>query len=133
MNNFERLGRRLFWSASLLLIAFLAACGGGGDNTRSSAKAITAYSLAGVAGTINEAGKTIAVTLPFGSSVTALVANFTTTADSVKVGATTQASGATANNFSSPVAYLATAADASTATYTVTVTLTSNSDKAITA
>jgi len=54
-----------------------------------SAKAITAYSIAGfpaVAGTINEAAKTIAVTMPFGTDVTALVATFTTTGSSVKVG-----------------------------------------------
>jgi hypothetical protein len=40
----------------------------------SSAKAITAFSLAGVTGTINETGKTIAVVMPYGTDVTALVA-----------------------------------------------------------
>ena len=101
-----------------------------------SAKAITAYSIAGfpaVAGTINEAAKTIAVTMPFGTSVTALVATFATTGTNVKVGAAVQTSAATANNFTAPVAYTVTAADASTATYTVTVTLAANSAKAITA
>ncbi len=101
-----------------------------------SAKAITAYSIAGfpaVAGTINEAAKTIAVTMPFGTNVTALVATFTTTGVSAKVGAAVQTSTATANNFTAPVAYTVTAADASTATYTVTVTLAANSAKAITA
>ncbi len=87
-----------------------------------SAKAISAYSLAGVTGTINEASKTIAVTMPNGTNVTALVANFTTTGTSVKVAAVAQQSGTTANNFTSPVAYIVTAADATTATYTVTVT-----------
>ncbi len=101
-----------------------------------SAKAITAYSIAGfpaVAGTINEAAKTIAVTMPFGTDVTALVATFTTTGESVKVGTAAQTSTVTANNFTAPVAYTVTAADASTATYTVTVTLAPNSAKAITA
>jgi hypothetical protein len=101
-----------------------------------SAKAITAYSIAGfpaVAGTINEAAKTIAVTVPFGTNVTALVAAFTTTGENVKVGATVQTSTATANNFTAPVAYIVTAADASTATYTVTVTVAANTAKAITA
>jgi hypothetical protein len=101
-----------------------------------TAKAITAYSFVGytgAAGTINEAAKTIAVTLPFGTIVTNLVATFTTTGNSVQVGSTVQTSTATANDFTSPVAYIVTAADASTATYTVTVTLASNTDKAITA
>jgi hypothetical protein len=101
-----------------------------------TAKALTAYSFVGhtgAAGTINEASKTIAVTLPFGTSVTNLIATFTTTGNSVQVGSTVQTSTATANDFTSPVAYIVTAADASTATYTVTVTLASNTDKAITA
>jgi hypothetical protein len=98
-----------------------------------TAKAITAYSLAGVTGTINKTAKTIAVTVPYGTSVTALAATFTTTGASVKVGTTTQTSGTTANDFTSPVAYIVTAADSSTATYTVTVTVASSSAKAITA
>ena len=89
----------------------------------SSAKAITAFSLNGVAGTINETGKIIAVTMPFGTSVTSLVATFTTTGASVKVGSTVQINGTTANNFTSPVTYTVTAADASTQDYTVTVTV----------
>jgi hypothetical protein len=88
-----------------------------------NAKAMTVFSLAGITGTINESGKTIAVALPSGTIVTALVATFTTTGASVKIGATTQVSGATANNFTSSVAYIVTAADASTATYTVTATV----------
>ena len=101
-----------------------------------SAKAMTAYSIAGfpaVAGSINEAAKTIAVTVPFGTNVTALVATFTTAGASVKVGTAIQTSTATANDFSAPVAYIVTAADASTATYAVTVTVAQNSAKAITA
>ena len=88
-----------------------------------TAKAITAYSLAGVAGTINEAAKTIAVTVQSGTNVTALVATFTITGTGVKVGAVTQTNGTTANNFTGPVAYTVTAADGTTATYTVTVTV----------
>ncbi len=100
-----------------------------------SAKEITAYSLAGVTGTINETAKTIVVTMPFGTDVTALVATFTTTGASVHVGAAAQVSGTTANNFTSPVAYTVTAADGTTATYTVTTTVAAalNSAKAITA
>ncbi|MCX5831647.1 MAG: ice-binding family protein, partial [Deltaproteobacteria bacterium] len=91
-----------------------------------SAKAITAYSFAGFTdsvGIINEAAKTIAVTVPPATPVTALVATFTATGPVVKVGTTVQTSTATANDFTSPVAYIVTAADSTTATYTVTVTL----------
>ena len=99
----------------------------------SSAKAITAFTLAGVVGTINETGKTIAVTMPFDTSVTNLVATFTTTGVSVKVGSTVQESGTTAHSFTSPVTYTVTAADATTQDYTVTVAVASSSAKAITA
>ena len=99
----------------------------------SPAKAITAFSLAGVVGTINETGKTIAVPMPFGTVVTALVATFTTTGANVKVGSTLQISGTTAHNFTSPVIYTVTAADATTQDYTVTVTVALSSAKAITA
>jgi hypothetical protein len=102
----------------------------------SSAKAITAYSFvgySGAAGTINEPAKTIAVNLPFGTDVTALVATFTTTGTVVKVGAVAQTSGTTANNFTSTKAYTVTAADGSSVTYTVTVTVAPSSAKAITA
>ena len=88
-----------------------------------SAKSITAFSLAGVVGTINETGKTISVTMPSGTNVTSLVATFTTTGASVKVGSTIQISGTTARNFTNPVVYTVTAADATTQDYTVTVTL----------
>ena len=53
-----------------------------------------------VAGTINETAKTIALSLPYGTAITALVASFTTTGSSVKVGSTAQVSGTTANGFS---------------------------------
>jgi hypothetical protein len=89
--------------------------------------AITAFSFQGLAppvtGIIAEADHTIALTVPFGTSVTALVATFTTTEESVAVGATLQVSGVTPNDFSSPVTYTVIAADASTQDYTVTVTL----------
>jgi len=89
--------------------------------TASSAKSITAFSLGGVAGTINEAENTIAITMPSGTNVTNLVATFTTTGAIVEVGSTVQVSGTTANNFTSPVVYTVTAVDATTQNYTVTV------------
>jgi hypothetical protein len=90
-----------------------------------SAKAITAFSFTSpaVSGVVTEGTHTIAVNVPFGTNVTALVATFTTTGSSVAVGATPQVSGTTPNNFTSPVTYIVTAADASTQAYVVTVTV----------
>jgi hypothetical protein len=101
-----------------------------------SVKAISAFSFVGfpaATGVINEAAKTIGVILPFGTTVTNLIAKFTTTGIDVKVGATVQTSGSTPNNFTNPVQYIVTAADSSTAIYTVTVTVAPISAKAITA
>jgi len=106
----------------------------------SSAKDITAFSFtaaknpslsADVVGTITSTN--IAVTVPYGTPVTALIATFTTTGKTVTVGATTQVSGTTANNFTSAVTYKVTAADSSTKSYTVTVTVALNPAKDITA
>ncbi|MDO8412960.1 MAG: ice-binding family protein [Gallionellaceae bacterium] len=137
MNRPEIVTKSLMWFVVLLLVCLTAGCGGkglsSGNIAPEVAKAITAFSLAGVAGTINETAKTIAVPMPYGTNVTALIATYTTTGAGVKVGATTQVSAATANDFTSPVAYIVTAADNSTATYNVTVTVAPNSAKAITA
>jgi hypothetical protein len=99
-----------------------------------SGKAITSFGFANpqAVGTINESAKTISVTVPNGTNVTALVAIFTTTGASVKVNNVTQVSGTTAIDFTSPVSYLVTAGDSSTVTYTVTVTVASASGKQIT-
>jgi formylglycine-generating enzyme required for sulfatase activity len=97
-----------------------------------SVKEITAFSLNGVAGTINETGKTIAIDMPFGTDVTALVATFTTTGASVKESSTVQISGTTANDFATPVVYTVTASDGTSVTYTAVVTVATASAKAIT-
>ncbi|MFA6508582.1 MAG: chitobiase/beta-hexosaminidase C-terminal domain-containing protein, partial [Treponemataceae bacterium] len=101
----------------------------------SSAKALTAFSFASPAatGVITEASHTVAVSVPYGTNVTALVATFDTTGASVMVGATTQVSGTTPNNFTSPVTYRVTAGDTSYQDYTVTVTVALNPAKDITA
>lgn len=93
---------------------------------------INTYSLAGVSGTIDSGTETIAVTVPYGANVTALVATFTTTGASVKVGNNTQVSGVTANNFTAPVTYIVTAADGTMTYYTVTVTVAAQDAKVIT-
>ena len=66
-------------------------------------------------------GDLILVSLPSATTLTALKATFTTTGVSVAIGATPQTSDVTANDFTGPLAYTVTAADASTATYTVSV------------
>jgi len=137
-NKFDNITKRvnnpLTWFMALLVAALLAGCGGGGSSgVASSDKAITAYALVGVSATINESAKTIALTLPFGTSLTNRVATFTTTGVSVTVGAAVQTSGVSANTFTSAVAYIVTAADGTTATYTVSVNVALATDKAITA
>ncbi|OAS13251.1 DUF5018 domain-containing protein, partial [Paenibacillus oryzisoli] len=93
------------------------------------AKAITAFSFASPAatGTVNETNKTIAVTVPHGTNVTALVPTI------AHSGASISPTSGTAQNFTSPVTYTVTAADGSTQVYTVTVTVAANPAKAITA
>ena len=96
--------KRKLWSVLgvvLMMVFTLMACSSSSDTPLSSAKAITAYSLAGATGVINEGAKTIAVTVPYGTVVTALKATFTTTGASVKIGSTVQVSGTTANDFTS--------------------------------
>ena len=92
---------------------------------RDPAKAITAFSFQGltpaVIGAVAQADRTITLTVPYGTDVTALVATFTTTGASVRVGATRQVSGRTPNDFSARVTYIVTAADASMRAYAVTV------------
>ena len=156
MKKFESVAgyNPLMWFMALLLSVFMVGCGGssggvsastpgGAQGGASTAKAITGYWLAWTTGTPGTATGTItgsaspyaiAVTVPSGTDVTAMVATFTTTGSSVKIGAAVQTSAATSNNFSAPpVAYMVTAADTSTAIYNVTVTVASTSAKAITA
>jgi hypothetical protein len=127
MNRYNSVTESLTWLIALLLAAVVAGCGGGSGSPTvpaTSSKAFTSYSFAsapGATGTIDETAKTISVTVANATSVTALRAIFTTTGASVKVGTLEQVSGTTPNNFTSPVAYIVTAANASAVTYTVTV------------
>ncbi|SHF11487.1 S-layer homology domain-containing protein, partial [Anaerotignum propionicum] len=96
----------------------------------STAKAITAFDFNGltpaVTGTVNEGAKTIALTVPYGTDVTALVPSITHT------GASVSPNTGEAQNFTSPVTYTVTAADSSTQQYSVTVTVALSTAKAIT-
>lgn len=126
----------LFLSLAFLTI-FLTACGGGHDDTeippeiQSSSKSITAFSIAGVPAIMT--GQQLQVTVPNGTDVRRLVATFTTSGLHVAVTNEPQVSGFTVQDFSSPVAYVLTAADGTTATYTVTVIEAPSQAKAISA
>ena len=100
-----------------------------GDLMASPTKAITAFNFNGltpnVIGTVNEASKTIALTVPYGTDVTALVPTIAHT------GASISPNTGGAQNFTNPVEYKVTAADSSTQKYTVTVTKIANPAKAI--
>lgn len=90
----------------------------------SSEKEISEFSFAGLAPTVTGTitGTDIALTVPYGTDVTSLVASFThSELSTVKVGTVTQVSGTTANDFTNPVSYTVTAEDGTTRTYTVTV------------
>lgn len=131
MNKSVNISKPLMWLMVLLLAAIVAGCGSGG--TASTAKAITAYSINGISGVIDESAKTISVSVPTGTVVTALVSTFTTTGSSLSVDGFVQSSGVTSNNFSAAKTYIVAAADGTTATYTVTVTVAASSAKALTA
>jgi len=90
----------------------------------SNEKLLTAYSINGVVGTINQSTKEVNVVMPHGTSVTALIDTFSTTGASIAVGTTNQVSGTTINNFTSPVTFVVTAVDGTTNSYTVIVAVT---------
>src|SRR5258708_15561131 len=87
----------------------------------------TASSGGGSVALLGAVPKPIAVTSPFGTDVTTLIATFATTGKSVKVGATVQVSGTTPNDFTNPVVYTVTAADNSIATEHVRAPVTRSS------
>jgi len=93
-----------------------------------SAKSITAFTIPGQVGgsTINEVAGTIAITVPYGTNVTALVPTITHS------GASINPAGGAAQDFTNPIGYTVTAEDASTKVYTVTVTVALNPAKSIT-
>jgi len=97
-------------------------------NPTTTGKSILTYSIRALGmdfpATINEAAGTVDVTVPNGTTLTALVATFTASAGAtVKVGSTAQVSGTTANDFTNAVTYAVTASTGGAArNYTVTVT-----------
>jgi type IV secretory pathway ATPase VirB11/archaellum biosynthesis ATPase len=116
----------------LMLTTSLVSCGGGGSGTAgggngnqttqiSSAKSLTAFSLAGVTGSINETNKTIVVVVSTGTDLSALAPTFSFTGLRVSVGSVAQISGNSTNDFNNPVVYTVTAENGSTTSYVVTV------------
>lgn len=101
----------------------------------SSSKDITSFSFEDPAAAGVITGSNIAVTVPYGTDVTALVATFAATGASVTVIETglEQTSGSTPNDFTTSRTYRVTAADKSTQDYTVSVEVAKNSAKEITA
>jgi hypothetical protein len=95
-------------------------------------KVITAYSFQGFSpaavGTIDEANHTIALSVPFGTNVTALVATFTANPEAavtVPPSDAIEESGVTPHDFTHPVVYKVQARDTTSVNYTVTVTVAS--------
>lgn len=145
MKYFERISNPLRWLIAMVLASAVAGCGGsspilgGGGTGGVSDKAITSYSLNGVAGTISEGTipKTISVVMPFGTNLTLpMTATYTTTGTLVTAGtpAVTQVSGAAPTNVftqGTPKVYTVTAANGSTAAYNVNVSVATISAKAI--
>lgn len=81
--------------------------------------------------TIDEASGSILVTLPSGTKLDTLVANYTTTAGLVKIGNIVQETGKTPNDFTSPVIYTVVPASGEPKEYTVTIKVMSNTAKEI--
>ncbi|MEA3285483.1 MAG: Synerg-CTERM sorting domain-containing protein [Synergistota bacterium] len=86
-------------------------------------KDITSYSLPGQVGSIiDSSAHTVTVTMPSGTDVSSLVADFTLSdGASAEVGSLIQESGVTANDFTSPVPYKIIAEDKSFLNWAVTV------------
>ena len=102
------------------------------NTVASTLKEITAFQLSPSqigASTINSGAGTIAVSMPFGSTLTNLVPTTLT----ISASATISPLASAAQNFSSPVVYTVTAQDGSMKTWTVTVTIVTSTAKEITA
>jgi hypothetical protein len=89
----------------------------------STAKAFTSFGIQSPVetGVIDEANKAVTLNVPYGTTLTGLIATFASSGVKVMVGSAVQTSGQTANDFSSPITYTVVAQDGSTANYKVTV------------
>ena len=115
--------KKMYMFLVTILIMVVTGCGSDAVPVAlSSEKAITAFNFTTPAatGTVTEAAHTIAVTVPVGTVVTALVPTII-----ISAGASISPLSGVANNFPTPQTYTVTAADASTQDYVVTVTVAS--------
>lgn len=96
--------------------------------TSPDAKALTLFNFKGlspsVEGFINESMKTITLTVPQGTDVKEMVADFEYIGEKVLVGSVEQISGVTKNDFSHPVIYTVVAENGSSVNYIVNVVFT---------
>lgn len=90
-----------------------------GTSPLSSTKDITAFAIQvpATSGVIIDSN--ISITLPYNTNLSSLIATFTTTGKSVKIGGVTQVSGSTVNNFTSNKIYTIYAEDSSAKNYNV--------------
>lgn len=116
-----------------ILLVILVGCGGGGGGgggeDDNGSFTFYSYSLKtpsgnSFSGTIDDAAKKISVSLPYGTSVTNLVASFSVIGTlsptvTLKVDGNVQTSGVTGNDFSNPVTYHLTDDQGESADYTV--------------
>ena len=86
------------------------------ETAATTVNGITAFSINGIAGAVNNTTNTITITMPRGTDVTKLTPTISTSG----VKSLTPGSGETVN-FTNSVTYTATMDDGSTKTYTVTV------------
>ncbi len=131
-----------FYKSIMLFMGFLLVCcnnnntetlttNNGSDITSFELKAANNAALSkDIKATIDMDAKTVKLTVPSGTDVTALKAYFELSEGATaSVKAITQKSGVTANDFTNPVTYTITAEDKSTKNYTVTVTKEASSAK----
>lgn len=77
-----------------------------------------------VTGVVDDGDHTVALEVPFGTTVTALIATFTLSSGATaKISSTAQVSGTTPNNFTAAKTYIITAEDGTIQNWVVTVTV----------
>lgn len=95
------------------------------DTTPTNTKDMLTFGIQSPSATGTISGTNISVTVAGATNLKTLIANFTHNGASVKIGAATQTSGVTSNNFSYTVTYTVYAQDGSSQNYTVNVIATS--------
>ncbi len=108
----------------------LAGCPNGMGSPNSSDSLIS-FSFKSVTATASINGTAISVTVPYGTNVGALVADFDSSGATVKAGQVSLTSGSTPLDYSQPVSLTVMGSDGSTKTYTVTVTVAPPSTNAL--